>query len=367
MTLKVLVIDDTVVYRKLISEALSEIPGVKVVGTAATGKMALMRIRELAPDLITLDIEMPEMNGVELLEALKQQQLSVGVLVLSGLSHQGGDLTVRAMQLGAFDFIPKPTERVSVDRRTYLRDELAPRIKAFARRQEIQNILAGRFSALPHEPKGVVASSEPVTSHAENVVAVMRPELVAIGISTGGPPALGMLLPQLPADLGVPLFIVQHMPPMFTQSLAESLNQKCAIRVCEACDREIAKPNVAYLAPGGRHMRVIAGKPGEMIVQITDDPPENHCRPSVDYLFRSVAKAFPGRAAAVIMTGMGSDGTVGLRLMKRHGGIVIAQDEASCAVFGMPREAIQAGVVDTILPLESIASEIVRVVRGGGL
>ena len=189
------------------------------------------------------------------------------------------------------------------------------------------------------------------------------PPLVLIGTSTGGPGALTRLLPALPGDLGVPVFIVQHMPAMFTESLAASLAAKSALRVKEARDGETAQANCVYLAPGGRQMKLAAGTSGEIIVRITDDPPEKGCRPAVDYLFRSAALHFPGRAVAAILTGMGNDGTDGLRMLKRGGCFSIAQDEASCVVFGMPKEAIQAGVVDTVAPLEMIGPAIVRSVR----
>jgi two-component system chemotaxis response regulator CheB len=174
---------------------------------------------------------------------------------------------------------------------------------------------------------------------------------------------LAKLLPSLPGDLGAPVFIVQHMPPIFTQALAESLDKKCALRVKEAENGEIAQNNCAYVAPGGRQMKLAAGPKGEVALCLTDDPPENGCRPAVDYLFRSAALHFPGRSIAAILTGMGNDGTAGLRMLKRGGCFSIAQDEASCVVFGMPKEAIQAGVVDTVAPLEMIGAAIVNSVR----
>ena len=186
---------------------------------------------------------------------------------------------------------------------------------------------------------------------------------VLIGVSTGGPGALAKLVPALPGDLGAPVFIVQHMPAMFTQPLAASLDKKSAIRVKEAQDGETARSNYAYVAPGGRQMKLTPGPKGEIILRITDDPAENGCRPAVDYLFRSAALHFPGRSVAAILTGMGADGTEGLRMLKRGGCFSIAQDEASCVVFGMPKEAIQAGVIDTVAPLDMIGAAIVRSVR----
>ena len=190
------------------------------------------------------------------------------------------------------------------------------------------------------------------------------PPLVLIGVSTGGPGALTTVMSSLPSDLGAPVFIVQHMPAMFTQSLAQSLNQKSALRVKEASHGEIAQANCAYVAPGGRQMKLSPGAKGEIVMYITDDPPENGCRPAVDYLFRSAALHFPGRAVAAILTGMGNDGTEGLRILKQSGCFSIAQDEATCVVFGMPKEAILAGVVDTVAPIEMIGAAILRSVRG---
>jgi two-component system chemotaxis response regulator CheB len=189
---------------------------------------------------------------------------------------------------------------------------------------------------------------------------------VLIGVSTGGPNALAEVIPALPAGLGVPVLVVQHMPAVFTRTLAESLDKKSVLHVKEAEHNELAQPNTVYIAPGGKQMKLAPGPGGTLLIQITDDPPENNCKPSVDALFRSAALHFPGRSSAVIMTGMGSDGTLGLRLIKRHPARVIAQDEASCVVFGMPKEAIAAGVVDVISPLSAIASEICLSVQGYG-
>lgn len=191
-----------------------------------------------------------------------------------------------------------------------------------------------------------------------------KPEMVLIGVSTGGPNALAQVLPAIPATLGVPILVVQHMPPVFTQSLAESLATKCSLKVREAAHQDRIESNTVYIAPGGKQMRVAVAPGGVKVVEITDDPPENNCKPAVDYLFRSVANRFPGRAMAVILTGMGNDGTLGLRLLRRNGCYSIAQDESSCVVFGMPKAAIDAGVVDAVLPLESIAARIVSSVRG---
>jgi two-component system chemotaxis response regulator CheB len=362
MSIRVLVVDDTVVFRRIVSDALSGSPGVEVVGTAANGKLALSRLAALQPDLITLDIEMPEMNGIEVLQAMASAGLTAGVIVLSSLTVRGGEMTVRALELGAFDFLTKPEGASPAENMAMLRDRLVPMIRAFERRREIRTILhGGGAPSRPAPARPAIAIERPV----RKVSRVSSPPLVLIGVSTGGPAALASLLPALPVDLGAPVFIVQHMPPMFTQPLAVSLDKKTAIRVKEARDGEIALSNWAYLAPGGRQMKLTPGQRGEIVMRITDDPPENNCKPAVDYLFRSAALHFPGRSIAAILTGMGNDGTAGLRMLKRGGCFAIAQDEASCVVFGMPKEAIAAGVVDTVAPLDRIASVIVRSLREG--
>lgn len=374
--MRVVVADDSVVFRRLMSEVLASLPEVEVVGQAANGRQALQRVRELTPDLLTLDMEMPELNGLEVLDALQKSGESVAVLVVSAFTSQGGKLTIQALQKGAFDFITKPDSPSFEESSEALRAELTPRIRAQSLRFKVRNILRHSPPVAPARPlaqpapapsSARIASLNEISTRMTRLVGATKPEMVLIGVSTGGPNALAGLLPALPGNLGVPVLIVQHMPPLFTQSLAENLAGKCALRVCEATHGMSLEPNMIYIAPGGRHMRLTPGDGGRKIIQITDDPPENNCRPAVDYLFRSVANQFAGRAMAVILTGMGNDGTLGLRLLKRHGCFVIAQDELSCVVYGMPKAAVDAGIVDAVLPLEAIAGRIVAVVQGRAL
>ena len=373
--MRVLVADDSVLFRRLLGELLASIAGVDVVGTAANGRIALQKVRELKPDLLTLDIEMPDMDGLAVLDALEQGgEAHVETIVVSALSRRGGDLTMRALEKGAFDFITKPdADRPEAAREALLR-ELAPRIRAAAHRMEVHAILRGKRSAAAVQGSLPCASSEPappgpcldgIATRMQRLSVLRKPDLILIGVSTGGPVALGQLLPAIPGDIGVPILIVQHMPPIFTRSLAESLAARCAVTVREAVHGETLQAATVYIAPGGRQMRLGAGPEKEPVIELTDDPPENNCRPAVDYLFRSVASRFPGRAMAVILTGMGSDGTLGLRLLKRHGCFVIAQDEESCVVYGMPKAAVEAGVTDVVLPLHSIAGRLASFVRGG--
>jgi two-component system chemotaxis response regulator CheB len=358
--LKVLVVDDTVVYRKIVSDVLAELPDVKVVGTAHNGKAALFKIKTLQPDLLTLDIEMPEMNGLEVLDHIRKSDLQVGAIMLSTLTQEGGAMTMRALELGAFDFIPKPQSGSMAENKEAVKAALAPMLKVFSRNQSIKGMLAKVKSGAPAISRLPRPNRPPIDGLKK---CQGNASIIAIGVSTGGPNALALMLPMLPADLGVPVVIVQHMPPLFTQSLAKSLDNKCAINVREAVDGEPLLPNVAYIAPGGKQMKIVAGADGKQrVIKITDDHPENNCKPSVDYLFRSVADHFIGRATGVIMTGMGSDGTSGLRMMKNNGAVIIAQDEASCVVFGMPKEPIESGIADVVAPLDRLAYEVLRTV-----
>jgi len=369
MSTRVLVVDDASIFRRIVSEALSGIPGVEVVGTAANGKLALARLASLQPDLITLDIEMPEMNGLAVLDAMRENGLipKTSVIMLSSLTVKGGELTIRALESGAFDFVTKPEGGSQEENLAQIRNSLRPMIQALERRREIRSILnakapiPGSTPRLPpavHPGPGTTTSASPVGRARSRTGA----PIVLIGVSTGGPTALAKVLPALPQRIGSPVFIVQHMPPLFTSALAERLDTLSGIPVKEAQNGEIAHANCVYLAPGGRQMKVKPGPRGEIVVCINDDPPENACRPSVDYLFRSVALHFPGRSIAAILTGMGNDGAEGVRILKRSGSFNIAQDEASCVVFGMPKEAILAGVIDTVVPLDRIADTIVRAI-----
>jgi two-component system, chemotaxis family, protein-glutamate methylesterase/glutaminase len=365
--LRVLVVDDTAVYRKIVTEVLSELPDVEVVGTANNGKIAMSKIASLKPDILTLDIEMPEMNGLDVLSCIRSESHDVGAIVLSTLTLKGGELTMQALELGAFDFITKPETGSLEESKKQIKNALSSMLKAYSRRQEIKNILGGKISFFSNSKEG--NAKRPSDDIVRRMSSGRNPkknnaEIVGIGVSTGGPKALSQMMPQIPGNINVPILIVQHMPPIFTQSLAKSLNAKCAINVKEAIDGEIILPNMAFIAPGGKQMKIVAGMDGkDRIIRITDDPPENSCKPSVDYLFRSIAQHYVGRSAGVIMTGMGSDGSIGLALMKRNGATIIAQDESTCIVYGMPKKAIDSGIVDIISPLDQIAHEICQLVK----
>jgi two-component system chemotaxis response regulator CheB len=367
MALKVLVVDDSAVYRRVLSEALHTLPEVEVVGGIANGRQVVAKVQELQPDLVTLDIEMPGLNGIEVMEALRRAEVEVKVLVVSSHTVSGGKLTLQALENGAFDFITKPTGSDIGQNFSSLCQELGPRLRAVSGRLEIQKIL--RAGLGPRRPPAggekQTAAREPAKAAPVMTLPRARPELVVIGVSTGGPNALATIFSTLPGDLGVPILIVQHMPPIFTQLLAANLSAHSAVPVREACHNQEIVANTAYLAPGGKHMRLIPSLSGARLLQLSDDPPENCCRPSVDYLFRSVANHFPAKALGVILTGMGEDGAAGVRLLKQGGSTVFAQDEASCVVFGMPKAAIESGVVDCVVPLPGMAERITAFVRGG--
>jgi len=370
--LRVLVVDDTIVYRKAVSDVIEEIPGVELAGVAHNGKIAMAKIKSLKPDILTLDIEMPQMNGIEVLAELKKHYPDVGAIMLSTLTDEGSHMTMKALDLGAFDFILKPQATNQIEGKKEIRASLEPVLKAFKNSKNRAGLRGKRTGLTRSAPGLTPKSTRPVTQakplrplgSGRTTVSRGKSEIVTIGISTGGPNALNQMMPKLPGNLGVPILIVQHMPPVFTKSLAASLDKKCAISVKEAENGENILPNVAYIAPGGKQMKLVAGTDGQhRRIKITDDPPENSCKPSVDYLFRSVSDYYVGRTTAVIMTGMGSDGTKGLAILKDKSAYTIGQDESTCIVYGMPKAPAELGYLDTVVPLHKIADEIVKSVK----
>ena len=359
--IKVLIVDDTALYRKIVRDVLAEFDEIEVVGSAPNGKLALSKIEQLHPDLITLDQEMPEMDGLETLRQIKQRGLKTSAIMVSTVTTQGATITMKALNLGAFDFIAKPDSSTLQENIKNFREQFKPKIEAFLNRLNLRKMPSSDQPSALHSS----IKTEETVSGSINLGLKGKPQIVAIGISTGGPKALAELIPKIPAGLGVPIVIVQHMPPVFTKALADSLDKKSALTIREGADGQVLSADTVYIAPGGKQMKVTKGSGiGNYKLKITDDPPENHCKPSADYLFRSIAGEFPGKALGVIMTGMGRDGTVGLRLMKRKGAKVLAQDEKTCVVYGMPMEAVKAGVVDLVLPLPRIAGELSNIVKG---
>lgn len=370
MSLRVLVVDDSAAFGRVMKQALETIPGVEVAALVRSGAAALERMRGDPPDLVTLDVEMPEMNGLAVLQAMHREGLKSATIMVSAASDRARDLTLHALELGALDFISKPQAGDARENLADLRQRLLPLVGAAANRKEVRAILHGA-SPKPAAPAAIGVEEygkKPAPRAFAPVEAPLisrrraKPALVLIGVSTGGPEALARVIPALPETLRVPVLIVQHMPPLFTETLARKLDSCSPLHVKEAEDGELALPGCVYLAPGGKHLKVAAGRSREMILRLSSDPPENNCRPAVDVLFRSAAAAFPGLSVAVVLTGMGRDGTLGLRELRQAGVFAIAQDEATCTVFGMPKEAIQAGMIDLVAPLGSIAGEIVKAV-----
>jgi two-component system chemotaxis response regulator CheB len=351
--LRILVVDDSVVIRKVLSDTLASDPELQIVGIAGDGRIGLAKIAQLHPDLITLDVEMPVMNGLEALTQVRKLYPNLPVIMFSTLTERGAAATLDALSLGASDYVTKPSNTgsmsVAVER---IRAELIPKIKALCARRASRSTPAAPLPVPPLHPQ------RPRPSRVDH-----QPiEIVAIGTSTGGPNALAEVLPGIPKDFPVPIVAVQHMPPLFTKMLADRLASRCSIPVDEGASETTLTPGHAWLAPGNFHMTVKQAAAGGRL-GLNQDPPENSCRPAVDVLFRSVASAYGPSTLAVVMTGMGSDGLLGSQKIVEAGGQVIVQDEASSVVWGMPGAVYNAGHADAAYPLSHIAGEITRRVR----
>jgi two-component system chemotaxis response regulator CheB len=360
--IRVLVVDDSVVVRKIVTDSISSDPEIDVVGVAANGKIALAKIPQLNPDILTLDIEMPEMDGLETLVEVRKIYPSLPIIMFSTLTERGGSATLEALSLGATDYVTKPANVGSVSiAMQRVREELVPKIKMFCSEK----------AGLKLSP---TAKPEPVSKAKEIVKKIFTPkiapssttriDIVAIGVSTGGPNALADLFPVFPEDFPVPIVIVQHMPPFFTKLLAERLTSKSNLVVEEGTAGHLLKPGKAWIAPGDFHM-LLERNGTSVKTQTNQGPPENSCRPAVDVLFRSVADLFGPRALSVILTGMGQDGLIGCEHIKNAGGRVIVQDENSSVVWGMPGFVAKAGLAEKTLPLDQIGQEIINIVKIG--
>jgi two-component system chemotaxis response regulator CheB len=361
--IRVLVVDDSVVVRRLVTRVLDEDPGIEVVGAAANGRIALAKIAQLQPDVVTLDIEMPELDGLATLAELRPRWPRLPVIMFSTLTERGAEATLEALSLGASDYVTKPTGlHNAAEAMAAVKAELLPRIKALHGRRR----LSAAAATAPASPAPTVAAP---AAAAPKVAAPGRPanariDLVAIGVSTGGPNALAELLPALPATFPVPIVIVQHMPPVFTRMLANRLDGRCAVGVIEAEGGELLRPGRVHIAAGGQHLALV--RQGTSVVTVaSDEPPENSCRPAVDVLFRSVAALYGSSALAVVLTGMGQDGLRGAEEIRVAGGQILAQDEASSVVWGMPGFVAKAGLADAVLPLDALSDEINRRVAIG--
>ncbi len=353
--IRVLIVDDAVVFRRLVAEELAADPGLEVVGTAPNGKIALAKLSQVTPDLVILDVEMPEMDGLETLRAIRKTHPRLPVVMFSALTERGAGATLDALALGATGYFAKPSATGADASLGVIRTHLIPEIKA---------ICGAAARPGPKEPSPARSGSHGPAAAGGRGTPPGRVEVVALATSTGGPNALGEVFAALPDDLPVPIVLVQHMPPTFTQLLAERLSTRGPVAVAEGREGEPLRPGRAWIAPGDHHM--IVARDGEAVrLAVHQDPPENSCRPAADVLFRSVARAYGPHALAVVMTGMGQDGLRGCEAIKEAGGQVLAQDEASSVVWGMPGFVARAGLADRVLPLGQLAAEIVRRVRAG--
>ncbi|MCC6510600.1 MAG: chemotaxis response regulator protein-glutamate methylesterase [Pirellulaceae bacterium] len=346
---RVLVVDDSTVIRRLLTDALSSDPAVEVAATAPNGRIALAKIPQINPDVITLDMEMPEMDGITTLVELRKLYPKLPVIMFSTLTQRGAEATLDALAKGANDYVTKPANVGSVTAALQnVRNELVPKIKAFC-----------PWSAAPMAPL-VTKQNEP-GSRAVKSVALRnaRIDCIAIGVSTGGPSALQTVLTKLPGNLPVPVVIVQHMPPIFTKHLADRLHQLSELDVFEGMRGDALSPGGVWIAPGDHHMIVRRDGP-KVRIDTHQQPPENSCRPAVDVLFRSVAEVYGEHTLGVVLTGMGQDGARGAEVMRDAGGRIIAQDEKSSVVWGMPGAVVGAGLADKVVPLDQIAFELIR-------
>src|SRR3954471_10708782 len=344
-----MVVDDSVVVRKIVTDVLSEDPAIEVVGTAVNGKVAVAKLEQLKPDLVTMDIEMPEMNGIEAVRAIRGARSRVPIIMFSTLTERGASATLDALSAGANDYVTKPANVGSVAQSMEsVREQLIPKIKALPGRPVTPS---GRSTPAP--------AALPPRPPAPRTAPSRKPAVLVIGSSTGGPEALAPVLPALPSSLPVPVLLVQHMPPVFTRQFAQRLDRLCALQVVEAVEGTPLTPGTVHVAPGDHHL-VIGSSGGVKRTALNQAAPENFCRPAVDVLFRSAVAAYDGAVLGVVLTGMGSDGKIGAGQIREAGGTVVAQDQATSVVWGMPGAVTQAGYADEVLPLDRVAEAISR-------
>ena len=358
--ISVLVIDDSAFMRKMVTEMLSEDPALCVIGQARDGEDALRKLALLRPDVVTLDVEMPIMDGLAALGQIMQRQ-PTPTIMLSSLTQAGAEMTIRSLELGAVDFVSKPSGSISLDIRA-VATELIAKIKAAAGVRAgrlVRDQIAGR---VPSRQKASLAEAQslrpPVTS-LRMAERTSEPRILVIGASTGGPRALQTLVPALPTDLRIPIVIVQHMPAGFTRSLARRLNSESPYTIREAEEGDVLQPGVALIAPGGQHLLFDASGKARM----TSEPPVHGVRPAVDVTLASLTRSFGASIVAVLLTGMGKDGARGLKAVRDLGGATLAEDESTCVVYGMPKAAVELEAVELLLPLPEIAGAIERLVQ----
>ena len=366
MSLKVMVVDDSLTYRSILKRLVENLPGVELAATATNGKIALDRIAECHPDLVLLDVTMPVMDGLTALKRIRAEFPAVQVVMVSSFSRDNADIVMQCLSAGAMEFVTKPVASQGMTSAgEELRRELLPILNIVVAKLLVRK---DRWSTpapgLPSAGSSDLSVSNRLVSKPEKPAASTpsrvngKPDLLVIGSSTGGPVALSQVLKEMGSGLRVPVLIVQHMPPVFTASLAAQLQRSSGTRVKEAEEGDELIPGNILLAPGGRHM-TFETSGGKQVIGLNDGPRVNGCRPAVDVLFGSVAEHFHGRVLSLVLTGMGQDGAKGVEALKRNGGSAcIVQDEASCVVYGMPRAVNERGLADEVLPLDEIGSRI---------
>jgi len=346
---RVLVVDDSALYRQTISNVLRDARDVSIIGVARDGRDALEKIERLDPDLLTLDVQMPGMDGIAVLREISRRRMRPKAIMLSSLTAEGAQVTTDALLEGAFDFILKPSGRDPQENRLRLRENLDEKIAAFRAPDGRVKPSERRLSS--------VATVAPSAAPRPDEDSVSGCQAVIIGVSTGGPAALKRVLPTLPETLPVPVLVVQHMPLQFTEALSRRLDEMCALEVIQARSGTEARAGRVLIAPGGRQMK-LSRRADRVHAKLTNDAPENGCRPSVDYLLRSAGRVFQGEALGVIMTGMGRDGLEGCRALKERGGRIFAQHPHGCVVYGMPKAIIENDLADRVLPLSRMGPAI---------
>lgn len=347
--IRVLVVDDSTVVRRLVTSALAGDPAFEVAAVAANGRIALSKIPQVNPDVVTLDIEMPELDGLATLAEIRKTYPKLPVIMFSTLTEKGAVATLNALALGATDYVTKPANVGSVTAAIQkVQGDLIPKVKALCK-WDVSTVC----QSTPRLGFNAVRAAAPLaqTRPANKV------DVIAIGVSTGGPNALTQVFASLPGNLPVPIVVVQHMPPVFTRYLAERLSAASPLKVFEARSGQVLRPGCAWMAPGDFHLAIARSGDG-VVTRLHQGPPENSCRPAADVLFRSVAEAYGPSALAVVLTGMGYDGLRGCESIRAAGGRIVVQDEASSVVWGMPGAVAKAGLADEVLPLGQIAGRL---------
>jgi len=356
--IRVMVVDDSAVVRGLISRTLERDGEVVVVRTVSNGEQAVKQLAEVGADVVILDIEMPVMDGLTAIPKLLEVDPEVKIIMASTLTEKNAEVSIRAMQAGAADYIPKPSTSKELTGNQPFGDELLAKVKTLGRtvRKEKAPVAAKSTPATQHMPGG-----KPITLRPRPVV-VPKPNILAVGSSTGGPQALFEFFKGLKGVIDVPIVVTQHMPPTFTTILAQHISRAANTPAQEAAEGDVLEPGKIYVAPGDYHMTIVE-RGGKHVVHLNQDPPENFCRPAVDPMLRSLVKAYGGKILVVILTGMGFDGQKGSEVVVKAGGMVVAQDEATSVVWGMPGAVAEAGLCSAVLPLKEIASHVATIFK----